>query len=111
MFDAHCHLEYMEEPESVIKEAKTRMHGLVTSCASTAHMDITMKLAGDNPDFVYASLGLHPESTLVKEELIRQYMDFIRENSRKIAAVGETGLDYHWAKTEEKRKHTIAIFE
>jgi Tat protein secretion system quality control protein TatD with DNase activity len=33
MIDIHCHLEFMEKPEEVLKEAKEKMAAIITSVA------------------------------------------------------------------------------
>src|SRR3989344_1822772 len=78
MFDIHCHLEYMEEPEEVIKEARSRMNGFITAVADPKDFDKIMRIADKNPDFVFVSAGFHPERTeKYSEKEIDEYIEKI----------------------------------
>ena len=46
-------------------------------------------------DFMYGAVGFHPENL---EDMPNDYLDRVAEllKHKKIVAVGETGLDYHW---------------
>ena len=57
MIDIHCHLEYMPDPDGVIKEAKSKMLAIITSVADIKHKDQILALQRKNPDFVFVSLG------------------------------------------------------
>src|SRR3989344_774236 len=112
MFDIHCHLEYMEEPEEVIKEARSRMNGFITAVADPKDFDKIMRIADKNPDFVFVSAGFHPERTeKYSEKEIDEYIEKIRRNKERIVAIGEVGLDYSWIKSKEMQSISKKIFE
>lgn len=53
-------------------------------------------------DFLYATLGMHPyEADFVNEELMSEWRKIIAEN-KKVAAIGECGLDYFKAKVDRE---------
>ena len=46
-------------------------------------------------DFMYAAVGFHPENL---ENIPDNYLEQLAQLSKhkKVVAIGETGLDYHW---------------
>jgi len=112
IIDVHCHLEFMKHPDKVIKEAKTKMDAIVTSCAAIKHRELTLSFVKKNPGFVFATLGLSPSEVpnLTMGE-INDYVEFIRLNKKNIVGIGEVGLDYHWIKNKEQQKETKFVFE
>ena len=57
---------------------------------------------------MYGALGIHPE---VVETYQESEIKFIEDNlsNRKIVAIGEIGLDYHY--TKENKEAQIKLFE
>jgi len=115
MIDSHAHLEqedYSEDLDSVIKRCKEAgLIAIVTSSANPKDFEKTMKIAEDNPGFVFPAIGIHPE--YIKELSIKEIDDQIvkiKENADKIYAIGEVGLDYHWIAEEEYRKQQQQLF-
>ncbi|MEO6500567.1 MAG: TatD family hydrolase [Jatrophihabitantaceae bacterium] len=120
VFDSHCHLDAMSarsgrsrrgEPATaeftaaVLAEAAavgvTRVVNVgcevgewASALDSTAHPD------------VYAALAVHPtEVAGLTEEHYRELAELLRHP--KVVAVGETGLDYYWDRTEpaDQQRH------
>lgn len=58
-----------------------------------------IELAEEN-EFIYASVGIHPSDIGKSKEEILVQIDEIRKmaNYKKVVAIGEIGLDYHWEK-------------
>ncbi len=110
MFDVHCHLEYIENPEQVIKEAKEKDCRFCSAVSDLKDVRKVLKL-GENNEHVFIALGLHPERALKYEDLqLDDYEKIIRENAHRIIAIGEIGLDYSWVKEPEKQERTKEIF-
>jgi TatD DNase family protein len=108
--DCHCHLEYMREPEKVIKEARKKMAGIITSVAHPMHADKTLSLTQQNKDFVFVCLGLHPTEADYTEGEVEKYIEFIKNNKKKIIGIGEIGLDYHHITDKDKIEKSKIIF-
>lgn len=103
MIDVHCHLEYM--PEGVVKEAKGSMLAIITSVADINHKEEILEIREKNPDFVFVSLGLHPERiSKYSDDEINDYLDFIKANKNSVVAIGECGLDYLQVKKDSRKK-------
>ncbi len=110
MFDVHCHLEYIENPEQVIQEAKQKDCRFCSAVSDLKDVRKVLKLGEDN-DNVFIALGLHPERALKYENLqLDDYEKIIRENVHRIVAIGEIGLDYAWVKEPKKQERTKEIF-
>lgn len=112
MIDAHCHLEYMENADEVISEAKQKgMAAIVTSIADIKDKEKVLAFHKNNPDFVFVCLGFHPEVMKdYSDSEIDEYIGFIRKNKRDISAVGEVGLDYNWVTKAEEQERSKEIF-
>ena len=113
MIDIHCHLENMEGPEEVLKEAKAKgMEAIVSSVAEPKDAKKILNLRERHFDFLYVSLGFHPTSFKdYSEKEIFEYLKFIKENKEKIVAIGEIGLDYYQKLKENEKSSTKKIFE
>lgn len=107
--DTHCHLfqEYYEDIDVVINLAKE--HGvnrmLVAGCDDKSNKEVLSLVEKEE---IYGTLGIHPEEV---ENFKESDLNFIEENlqNKKIIAIGEIGLDYHYGK--ENRKDQIQLFE
>ncbi|MFH0831476.1 MAG: TatD family hydrolase [archaeon] len=115
MIDVHCHLEqkdYNKDREDVINRCRKELKAVITSAARFKDFNLTLSLAKEYPDFVFAILGLHPADIKeLDEKIIADSIDFISQNKEKIVAVGEVGLDYYWIKEQEQRKRQKKLFE
>ncbi len=113
MIDTHCHLTYKglkEICEEVIEDARRQMDAIIT-CGLPEDAGEALALAESNPGFVHVSLGIHPTDVIaLSDEEIEGYAKFIERNKRRIIAVGEIGLDYHWITDEKERERTKAVF-
>lgn len=105
--DTHCHLQHSwfdEDRDSVIAEAKKRMHFIIESGARPDWNRGAIALSEKHKGFIYATAGLHPmDAQKASASDFEKEIDFIRESKGKIVGVGEVGLDYHWEKDEKIR--------
>lgn len=107
--DTHCHLfkEYYKNIDCLIKEAKendvNRM--FVSGCDGKSNKEVMQLLEKEE---IYGTVGIHPEavSTYVEKDLL-DLEEYIKQ--KKIIAIGEIGLDYHYEK--ESREAQINLFE
>jgi TatD DNase family protein len=95
--DAHCHLESVAGGFS-----QDILH--ITSGYSIDSCRRNAAIAKDNEN-VFLTAGIAPQEAMNHKEikvLLSQWEDEISRFT-KLVAIGEIGLDYHWAKTEEER--------
>lgn len=107
--DTHCHLfkEYYEDIDSIINNAVNEgINRMITSgCDNNSNKEVLDLV---KKDFVYGTLGIHPESVNDYKE---EDLNFIEQNlcNSKIVAIGEIGLDYYYER--ESREKQIELFE
>ena len=107
--DTHCHLynEYYEEGiDSIYEKMKesniTRV--INNGCDAKSNKEV-IELLGKY-DWMYGTLGIHPESadTYTEEDL-----KYVEEhiNDPKVVAIGEIGLDYYWTKDNKDKQKEL----
>lgn len=101
MIDTHCHLDAYENVDEIIKEFNGIM---ITSGYDDKSNLKVLELVNKYPN-VYGTLGVHPEEASGNYDL-----DIILNNinNKKIVAIGEIGLDYHYTKENiEEQKQLL----
>lgn len=98
IFDSHAHYDdkwFDEDRESLLSSMQENgVCGIVNNSVDLKSADVCVKFC-ENYDFMYGAVGFHPENL---ENMPDDYLDRLASllQHRKIVAVGETGLDYHW---------------
>ncbi len=98
MIDTHCHLDMKEfdtDRDEVIRRAgDAGFEALVTVGSDLLSSREAVTISGQY-DFIYAAIGIHPHDAKDFSEKI--YSDLLElSKNRKVVAIGETGLDYHY---------------
>ena len=113
MIDAHCHLDDRAfngiVPETVERAKKSGVKAVVNSSSSFGSNEKTLGLADEYKGYVFACCGLDPVSCL-KDGRKEEIAGFIRENAKKVSAIGEVGLDYHWEQRREEQIENLRFF-
>ena len=95
LIDTHCHLG--REDYDNLDEVIRNMNGIMiaSGCEDKTNKEVLSLV--EKYDNVYGTLGIHPENinSITDEsfELIEKNL-----NNKKIVAIGEIGLDYHYTK-------------
>jgi len=114
MIDAHAHFEfYRRDAPKVIEDCRKELRAVVDSITEyrKAHVWKSWELLRPYFGFIFPTLGYHPnEARRGNWEKVRKVEDFIREHSGEIVAIGEIGLDYHYAENEKQRENQREIF-
>ncbi len=115
MIDAHAHFEFYKKgaPE-VIEECRGKLRAVVDSITEyrKAHVWKSWELLRPYFSFVFPTLGYHPnEARRGNWEKVRKVEAFILEHRDEIVAIGEIGLDYHYAENERGRENQREIFQ
>ena len=110
--DTHCHLEdenFSADRAAVVERAKLAGVERIINFGSTHKSSAAVTALAETFDELYAGVGIHPEE-----------IDEFDENScarlaelaatKKVVAVGEIGLDYHWEKDSSRRLIQQKIF-
>ena len=95
--DTHCHLDILEStPEETIIEAKQAgVQRMVTIAVDEPSLDFVSNTVQEFPA-VYGSVGFHPHDASKLTKSLLQKIRQLAEEQRKLIAIGETGLDYHY---------------
>jgi TatD DNase family protein len=100
LIDSHCHLDY--EPMSpdvtgtLARALEAGVEQCVTIGCSPKSMAVAVELARSHTQ-VFASVGIHPhEARHLDDAMLEQIERLATDSSKKVVAIGETGLDYHY---------------
>ncbi len=102
--DSHCHLNHeniteLGKPSELIAQARAaNVSGLMTICCEIHKEFDELKQIATNHDNVWCSVGTHPHDAAVQNEQDISAEDIVNmvNNSKKVVAIGETGLDYYY---------------
>lgn len=100
--DTHCHLfnEYYDDIEDIIRKCKdSGIKRIIVSGTSMKSNKEVLDLVSKY-DMVYGTLGFHPTEL---KDFSYDDLEWLEEhiNDKKIVAVGEIGLDYHYDDTDK----------
>ena len=95
--DTHCHLDKLDStPEEAIIEAKqVGVQRMVTVSVDEPSLDFVSSMVQQFPE-VYGSVGFHPHDAAELTEDLEQKIRKLALEEKKLIAIGETGLDYHY---------------
>ena len=95
--DTHCHLDKLDStPEEAIIEAKQAgVQRMVTVSVDEPSLDFVLSMVQQFPE-VYGSVGFHPHDAAELTEDLEQKIRKLALEEKKLIAIGETGLDYHY---------------
>jgi TatD DNase family protein len=108
MIETHCHLDYLKaEPLEVIRQ-KIKEAGItkvVTIGVDPLNLDLVMELS-NNHEEIYFTQGIHPHDSKDATEVeFQKIID--RSVMKKMVAVGEIGLDYHYNNSPADFQRTV----
>ena len=110
--DTHCHLEdenFNSDRAEILERAKVAGIEAIINFGSTLQSSIAVAELAKNYSELYAGVGIHPE----------EIDDFDKNSAaklvelaadKKVVAIGEIGLDYHWEKDSARRLIQQKIF-
>lgn len=111
--DTHCHLNtdsFDADFEQVLKKMQNEGISRVINVGfDLANSKKSVELS-EKYDFMYATVGLHPhEAKNLSDDILNEFENLIK-SSKKVIAVGETGLDFfrNLSTKEEQDKAFIA---
>ena len=95
--DTLCHLDKLDStPEEAIIEAKQAgVQRMVTVSVDEPSLDFVSSMVQQFPE-VYGSVGFHPHDAAELTEDLEQKIRKLALEEKKLIAIGETGLDYHY---------------
>ncbi len=119
LVDSHCHLDFpdfADELDAVVARARAAGVVRIVTISTRVARHAQVLAIAERYDDVYCSIGTHPHNA--KEEPDITAADLVaRAQHRKVVAIGEAGLDYHYdhsprtAQEQGFRQHIAAARE
>ena len=110
--DTHCHLDdenFSSDRTQVLERAKRAGVERIINFGSTLKSSIAATELARNFSELYAGAGIHPEEIDDFDEKTCARLAELAAD-KKVVAVGEIGLDYHWEKDSARRLIQQKIF-
>jgi TatD DNase family protein len=99
LIDTHAHLDdssFDNDREAIIRRAfDSGLNYIISIGSDIPSSRRTIDLA-EQYDNIYATVGLHPHEAKKWDDRIYEELKKLSQSSRKVVAVGEMGLDYHY---------------
>ena len=95
-FDIHSHLNLpplFELRAEILTRMREKEIGTITVGTDYETSKLAVKIADENPDICFATVGLHPTDNSSEIFDYEKYLELAKHP--KVVAIGETGLDYH----------------
>ncbi|MDO8575002.1 MAG: TatD family hydrolase [bacterium] len=95
LFDSHCHLHFSQfdnDREEIINRLKEAGIKVINVGTDLEDSKKAVELSKEYPDFMWASIGLHPNDNLEENFDIDKYRELAEFEN--VVAIGECGLDY-----------------
>ena len=106
LVDSHCHLNYkglVEDQGSVLSRARASgVTAMLNISTRESEWDEVLALAEQESD-VWASVGIHPHEADAHPEIDAAKL-ITRAAHPRIIAIGETGLDYYYDKSDREQQ-------
>ena len=106
LIDSHCHLNFDgladRLPEVLANMAENQVALALAVSVSRQSFAEVHAIAQEHTN-IYASVGIHPDDPAAEEFTFEELVE--RAALPKVAAIGETGLDYHWCKGDLAWQH------
>ena len=106
LIDSNCHVlkEYYDDIPNIIENAKNNDIKIIINSAYNYSSSLEIiKLVSKYPN-MYGTVGLHPENCMEDFDY-----DVFNHLDKKIIAIGEIGLDYHYGK--DYKEQQINVFK
>jgi TatD DNase family protein len=108
--DTHAHLTFPEFeidlPEIIRRAKEAKIEAIINIALDDAALKKSAAIGDENPGYIFTAAGIHPhEASGWKESDYQKFKDLAKE--RKIIAIGETGLDYHYQLSPPDQQQTV----
>ena len=109
LVDSHCHLDYEgladDQPGVLARAREQGVVAMLNIATKQEDWDRVLSTAERERD-VWASVGIHPHEAERHADIsISQIVE--RAGHKRIVAIGETGLDYHYNRSDREKQCTL----
>lgn len=112
IIDSHAHLDDEQfdlDRKQVVDNLKKSGIDAVINIGTSLNTSLKAIQLSKKYDFIYATVGIHPEDLLNFEDKQITELKKLAQNNKKVVAIGEIGLDYHYPNFN--RENQIKLFE
>ena len=97
--DTHAHLTFPEFkidlPEVIQRAKEANLEAIINIALDDEALTASLKIAEEYPSYVFNAYGLHPhDASTWTDDIAKKIRELAKD--KKIIAVGEMGLDYHY---------------
>jgi TatD DNase family protein len=108
--DSHCHIldaRLADKAESIVLNLKNDDIAFIIETSASAPESAEAVKFADTHENVYCTIGVHPECAKDYTAEFETWACCVK--SRKIVAVGECGLDFHYPDFDKKMQQTVFL--
>lgn len=98
IFDSHAHLDsenFSGEVDSIVERARSNEIGFIMNPGVDYKSSIAAVELSKKYDMIYAAVGIHPHEASTADDMMIKLIKAMTAN-KKVKAIGEIGLDYHY---------------
>ena len=109
LIDSHCHLEYkglVEDQAGVLDRARAAGVGGFLSISTRQREWAQVIGTAERHDAIWASVGIHPHEADQHADLGEAAL-LAATDHEKVIAIGETGLDYYYDKSDRETQQAL----
>ena len=109
LIDSHCHLEYkglVEDQAGVLDRARAAGVGGFLSISTRQREWAQVIGTAERHDAIWASVGIHPHEADQHADLGEAAL-LAASDHPKVIAIGETGLDYYYDKSDRETQQAL----
>ena len=109
--DIHSHINLSplaSEQDAVIDHMQRERIGSITVGVDLETSREAIELAENNPDILWATVGLHPTDNVSESFAYDAYLDLAK--NEKVVAIGECGLDYYRSQDIDMKEKQKTLF-
>ena len=107
LFDTHAHMDdraFDEDREALLARLPEQGIGLLMNPGCSLASSRNAAALAERYDYIYAAVGSHPDAAdEVTPAVLEEYRALWKQN-KKILAIGEIGLDYHYEDVPRQRQ-------
>lgn len=112
MIDSHCHLadpQFDDDREAVITRAREAgIETMVTIADSLLEAEKCIAIAEAHTN-IFGSVGVHPHNAKDWQKGDGALLTAMTKQSKKVRAIGEIGLDYHYNHSEQSTQRGVFL--
>lgn len=107
LFDTHAHMDdraFDEDREALLASLPEQGIGLLMNPGCSLESSRSAVALAERYDYIYAAVGSHPDAADEVNPAVLDEYRMLCKQSKKVLAIGEIGLDYHYEDIPRQRQ-------